>query len=318
MKILFTGASSFTGMWFSSALAGQGHQVTTPFFQQAEAYTGLRKERIDFLLKQRNITPFWAAPFGSDSFLQLIEQQGPWDLICHHASDVTNYKSPAFNPTQALERNTHRLTEVLHLLKRQGCSRFLWTGSVFEPSEGTGSDDLRAVSPYGLSKGLTSEYLLYYVQQAGFHLGKFVIANPFGPYEEERFTYYLMKSWLSGQTPVVGSPDYRRDNIPVSLMAQVYADFAVSLPASKGYTKINPSFYTETQGEFTRRFAREMEKRLPCSCPYELKPQVDFPEPRDRVNIDLINASKYLWSESQAWDELAHYYQERMPLCALQ
>ena len=31
------------------------------------------------------------------------------------------------------------------------------TGSVFEPDEGEGSDDLRAVSAYGLSKGLTSE-----------------------------------------------------------------------------------------------------------------------------------------------------------------
>jgi hypothetical protein len=31
MKILFTGASSFTGMWFVRELAAAGHDVVPPF-----------------------------------------------------------------------------------------------------------------------------------------------------------------------------------------------------------------------------------------------------------------------------------------------
>lgn len=314
MRILFTGASSFTGLWFARELAERGHTVVTPFLRQPQSYTGIRQERIQQLLP--HVTPAWECPFGSDAFLELVGQHGPWDLICHHASDVTDYKSPAFDPVNALSKNTHRLTEVLQGLKEQSCSRFLWTGSVFEANEGQGSDQLRAVSPYGLSKGLTSQLLHYYVQQHGLHFGKFVVANPFGPFEEERFTYYLMKNWLTGQTPIVSSPAYIRDNVPVSLMAKAYADFAEKLPAMTGNSKVNPSFYAESQGDFTKRFAQEMEKRLSCACDFVLKEQTDFPEPRDRINLDKIDATRYKWSESLAWDELAHYYTARFPVCA--
>lgn len=30
--------------------------------------------------------------------------------------------------------------------------------------------------------------------------GKFVIANPFGPWKEPRFTAYLARCWLGGET----------------------------------------------------------------------------------------------------------------------
>ena len=38
MKILFTGASSFTGMWFARALASAGHDVVATFRKRPEAY----------------------------------------------------------------------------------------------------------------------------------------------------------------------------------------------------------------------------------------------------------------------------------------
>ena len=64
------------------------------------------------------------------------------------------------------------------------------------------------------------------LRRAGIGLGKFVIPNPFGPYEEPRFTAYLIKNWLAGATPNCSSPAYVRDNIHVSLLAKVYARFA--------------------------------------------------------------------------------------------
>ena len=147
------------------------------------------------------------------------------------------------------------------------------------------------------------------MRRAGVGLGKFVIPNPFGPYEEPRFTAYLMKNWLAGATPNCSSPAYVRDNIHVSLLAEAYARFAGRVPA-EGFARTNPSGYAESQGAFTLRLAQEMRPRLGLPCPVELKKQVDFPEPRVRINTDPAEADVPDWDESAAWDEMARYYRD--------
>ncbi len=186
----------------------------------------------------------------------------------------------------------------------------LLTGSVFEGGEGAGSESLPHFSPYGLSKALTFEAFRYYCRRAGFSLAKFVIPNPFGPYEEPRYIAYLMKSWLAGTTPSCASPLYVRDNIHVSLLAKAYVRFAEELSAAPGFARSNPSGYVETQGAFTLRVAAEMRPRLGLPCPVELKKQVDFPEPRVRINTDAADVGALAWDESAAWDDLARHYRE--------
>lgn len=39
-----------------------------------------------------------------------------------------------------------------------------------------------------------------------------------------------------------------------------------------------------------------------------LKHQVEFQEPRVRINTDLINSNALDWDEGRAWDEIAGYY----------
>jgi nucleoside-diphosphate-sugar epimerase len=309
MKILFTGASSFTGMWFSKALAEAGCKITAVFPRKLEEYQDLRRERVNMALKW--CRPVYSCPFGSEAFLKLIQSEPHWDMLCHHAADVYDYKNPNFDYAAALAKNTKNLNEVLSLLKDKGCKKILLTGSVFEQGEGEGSDLLRAVSPYGLSKGLTSDVFKYYCQTIRLKLGKFVIPNPFGPYEEPRFTTYLIKSWYEGKTPTVSSPDYVRDNIPVTLLAKAYQKFAENLSSESGYQQCNPSFYACNQGEFTLRFAKEMEKRLSIPCKVELQKQKEFQEPQIRINSERLNDKELNWDEKKAWDELATYYKSK-------
>jgi nucleoside-diphosphate-sugar epimerase len=305
MKILFTGGSSFSGMWFVKELAKAGHQVTGIFQRPLEHYEGTRRARIDQILPL--ITPVFDCTFGDDLFLKLIEQEN-WDLLCHHAADVTNYKSPDFDPIKAVSNNTKNLTHVIPALQKQGCRQILLTGSVFEQGEGAGTDHLRAVSPYGLSKGLTSAYFDFYTDIHGMKLKKFVIPNPYGPYEEPRFTSFLALEWFSGKVAPVTQPDYVRDNIPISLLAKAYVQFAEKLSDGHRFEKFNPSFRPESQGEFTLRLAKEMEKRLKIPCGVELKKQTAFPEPKIRINTDPLDIAKLGWNESEALDELAAYY----------
>jgi nucleoside-diphosphate-sugar epimerase len=307
MKILFTGGSSFTGFWFIRELAAAGHAVTAVFRQRAADYADdVRRQRAS--LASAVARPVSGCSFGDESFLKLIGEGG-WDLLCHHAADVTNYKSPDFDTVGAVANNTRNLLAVLQALKGAGCGKVLLSGTVFEGGEGAGSQGLPDFSPYGLSKSLTAQVFRYYCTRAGLSLGKFVIPNPFGPYEEPRYTAYLMKNWLSGGTPGCSSPSYVRDNIHASLLAKAYARFAQNLPAASGFTKINPSGYAESQGAFTLRMAQEMRPRLNLPCLVELKKQTDFSEPRVRLNTDVLDPDALGWDESAAWDDLAVYYQ---------
>ena len=306
MKILFTGASSFTGHWFVKDLADAGHDVVAVFRRQPGGYDGIRRQRVEAV--SGLCRPVFGCTFGDNTFLERIAAEDRWDLLCHHAANVTNYKSPEFDPVAALANNTHNLPAVLHGLRQRHCGAVLLTGSVFEPGEGAGSDDLPAVSPYGLSKGLTAEVFRHYALSDDMTLGKFVIPNPFGPLEEMRFTTYLARSWYEGCAPEVRTPQYVRDNIHVTLLAKAYVRFAEGLADAHGFVKANPSCYAETMGDFTARFAAEMRPRLSLPCEFALVEQTDFSEPIIRVNTDALDPRALDWNEGRAWDNLAAYY----------
>lgn len=307
MKVLFTGASSFTGYWFVKELAAGGHDVTMTFTRPRDRYKGIRRKRVEQVVSFGR--PVFECRFGDDRFVKLVAEQQQWDLLCHHAADVANYKSPDFDVTAALANNTHNLAAVLAALRERGCRRVVLTGSVFEQNEGAGSEGLPAFSPYGLSKGLTAQVFRYHAARAGLRLGKFVIPNPFGPYEEPRFTAYLVRTWLAGRTAVVKTPAYVRDNIHVSLLAKAYVDFAERLSAEPGFQKINPSGYVESQGRFAERFAENMRGRLSIPCELTLEEQTEFAEPRVRINTDPVDGVRLGWNEEGTWDEIAAFYE---------
>lgn len=306
MKVLFTGASSFTGYWLVREMAQAGHEVVATFRRQREQYDDpLRRRRVAMV--EEFCRPVWGTAFGDERFLSLVAEQGPWDALCHHAADVTNYRSPDFDVPSAVRNNTHNIAAVLDALISADCRRIVLTGSVFENDEGAGSEGLPAISAYGLSKGLTAQVFRYYAALRGVGLGKFVIPNPFGPFEEPRFTAYLVRSWKEGKTPSVSTPAYVRDNIHVTVLAKAYRRFVDWAPHS-GFCKVNPSGYVETQGAFAQRFAAQMAPRLRMACPLELKTQTEFSEPRTRINLDPLDMAELGWNEPAAWDELAEYY----------
>jgi nucleoside-diphosphate-sugar epimerase len=167
---------------------------------------------------------------------------------------------------------------------------------------------MRAFSPYGLSKGLTGALCDFYCEREGMPLDRFVIPNPFGPYEEPRFTDYLMRTWLAGGAARVGTPRYVRDNIHVDLLAKSYAAF-VTTPGARGSRKLGPSGYPENQGAFAERVAREVKVRTHLDCALSFAEQTEFAEPAIRINTALADATVLGWSETAAWDEFVRYYQ---------
>lgn len=304
MKILLTGGSSFTGYWFIKELAAAGHEVVAVFRRGEDDYTS-EPGHTRVAMLRKLCRPVHNVSFGDDRFVDLIGEGG-WDVLCHHGTETANYRSPDFDVPAALAANAFRLTSVIRSLQNAGCGSIVLTASVFGYDEGAGSAELHAFSPYGLSKGLTWQTFRYYAHAAGMRLRKFVIPNPFGPFEEPRFTHHLMQNWFAGRKAAVNTPAYVRDNIHVSLLAKAYCNFVTSPP--NGASRFGPSGYVETQGAFTTRFAAEMRSRLGLPCEFELKTQTVFPEPGIRINTDLPETELLSFDEARAWDGIAEYY----------
>jgi len=306
MKILFTGASSFTGFWFVKALAAASHEIVCPVTGNLVDYADIRLWRVEQLKSVCRLVP--QAPFGSENFLKII-RENRFDVLCHHAAESRNYKSPDFDALRALQNNTANLRAVLTTLKPRGLKAVCLTGSVSEPDEGAGDEPLRAFSPYGLSKGLTFQFFRYYCHETGVALGKFVIPNPFGPLEEPRLTAYLMRTWREGKPVEIKTPEYVRDNIHVDLLAAVYCQFVQRFGEPKtGFIKTNPSGYISKQGEFAQRVAQETRTRVNWTCELKLAQQEDFSEPLNRVNTEPANKLVPDWNEKAAWDAFVGFY----------
>lgn len=305
MRALLTGASSFSGYWLAAKLHAAGFEVVAPLRAKPSSYEGVRADRVRKLAEVAQIID--DCPFGSPAFLDLVATR-QFEVLCHHAARVTDYRSLDFDLVAALAENTNNIRAILERLKGNGLKAVVYTGSVFEANEGTGNLPMRAFSPYGLSKGLTSEVIRHWCIHFGIPFDKFLIANPFGPFEEPRFCAYLIKTWRGRQVAEVRTPNYLRDNIHVDLLALAYANFVMRAVEMGTSQKFGPIGYAETQGAFTERFASAMRSRLGWECAVRLLPQTDFSEPLVRINTHLIDTTALGWSESAAWDAIAEYY----------
>jgi nucleoside-diphosphate-sugar epimerase len=305
VKILFTGASSFTGYWCVKELAAQGHEIVAAVRGAENSYSEIRAARIANLSKAAEIV--WSCPFGEADFLRLTERAG-FDLLCHHAARVADYRNPNFDALGAAEENTRSLPPLLRAMRDRGLKGLVLTGSVFEQDEGVGSAPMRAFSPYGLSKGITAQIARYWCETLGIPMGKFVIPNPFGILEEPRFCAYLVKCWKAGEPAEVRTPHYVRDNIHVSLLAKSYAWFARQLANDARGSAFHPSGYVESQGAFAERVAHELGPRLGLECRVALAVQTDFSEPLVRINTTPASSVVTDWNEPDTWDTYAEYY----------
>ena len=295
-------------------LSAKGHNVVAPLRGTLDG-DGLRGLRIRELSKVARVLP--EAPFGSEEFLAIARSEA-CDVLAHHGAHVTDYRNLNFDINDALKQNTLNLRKTLEIMLDAGLQAVVSTGSLFENDTGIGDEPLEAFSPYGLSKALSWQVIRFWCRRLNVPVGRFVIPNPFGPFEEPRFCNYLIQRWANGDTATVATPLYVRDNIHVDLLALAYAEFVERMAEARRDAFSQPSGYAELQGDFARRFAEAMRKRLQLPCELAFGNQTEFPEPRNRINSEPTHTFYVDWSESKAWDQLADYYGQvhKLPLVA--
>lgn len=314
LRILLTGATSLTGFWFARQLKDSGHTVKCLMTRNSAAdYTGL-KSAIRFSHLQAEFPLLYNAAFGTEAFQQILEAE-EFDLLCLHGSHIPEYKSQSFNIAESLFHNLHNINDVFAILQRKK-NRILLTGTLFEPNEGLDGKPAEAGSPYGLAKGLITQAFRYYSIKFTVPMRHFVVANPFGPLEDRKFNYYLMDCWLNGKKAQVKTPDYVRDNIPVTLLALAYEKACRDLMGQANlFSSTRPSGYVGTQAKFTALMAEHMRGLLHIPCEFECLKQIDFLEPMDRHNSENAFVVFPEFSEETFWSEYSHYYCELKKKC---
>ncbi len=301
MRILLTGASSFTGLWFAETLAAGGHSVVAA--ARAGGYADpLRQARMDRVAGIAEVV--MDAPFGGPAFLAALRQRGPFDVLALHGAEVGDYKSPTYDPNAAAAANTFNAEAVFAAARAGGASRVVLTGTVFEPGEGRGTEPLVSFSPYGTSKAMTAAAIRPAAEAAGLAYAKFVIPNPFGPWEERRFQRLVMTRWSRGEGVHIDQALYVRDNVPVDLMALAYR----AAVEGRFGDYCGPSCYAEPVGAFFQRMAREVRARTGWACDLTLAQSQVFAEPEARTNLTPLDHAALGWSEAGFWDAYADHY----------
>jgi nucleoside-diphosphate-sugar epimerase len=304
MRVLLTGASSFTGCWIARALAAKGAEVTAVCRGRPELYDPARRARIDAV--GRSAAVVVDRPFGSQSFLQLIDEALPFDVLCLHHAEVGDFRRPDFSAIDAARSDTQSVELVLQRMARRGLVRLVHTGTVFEAGEGEGERPLRAIGAYGLAKTLSSLIIGHAAIAAGIDCRKVTIPSPFGPGQSGGFVAYLVGEWQAGRTPVLDHPDRLRDFVPVELIADHYAALAMGIGAAPSDGRSNPSGYVETVAAFAERLARELGPRLGLACPLRASdPPKPSHEPRRRFNTEPLDGLCDPAAQRARFDQLA-------------
>ncbi|MEO1018732.1 MAG: NAD(P)-dependent oxidoreductase [Pseudomonadota bacterium] len=301
MRLLLTGASSFTGFWFVHALAARDGDIIATTERALDDYDEMRRGRVQRLASFVHVAS--SAPFGSDAFLARIREAKPLDLCCLHGAMTTAHREDGFDPLAAVAANCANLKRVFDALEVAGCHRILHTGSVFEADEGIGEEPVRAFSPYGIAKTMTWQWVRYEAERRGFSLGKFVIPHPFGAGEKSGLTTYLVDQWRRGLIAEIKQPALIRDFVHVDHLAEAYALMAVELMDLVGTHRLGPSGYVETVGEFVARMAASFEARLDRRCRFALaRDGGPTSEPRTRHNTDPLISLAPDWPIARSWD----------------
>ena len=90
-------------------------EVVATFRHRPESYAdAMRRRRVELTLQ--HCRGVFECSFGDPQFIELARQE-PWDLLCHHAADVTNYRSASFDVPGAVANNTRNIDAVLAALQ---------------------------------------------------------------------------------------------------------------------------------------------------------------------------------------------------------
>lgn len=231
MNILVTGGAGFIGSHVADALVHKGHRVIIVdnlssgnkayINPEAEFYQlDIREKRIEEIFKEKQI-----------------------DVVNHQAAQMDVRRS-VDDPKFDASINVIGSLNLLQLCVKYSVPKFLFGstgGAIYGEQEYFPADELhpaRPLSPYGVSKLATENYLFYYKEVHGLPYVALRYSNVYGPrqnpYGEAGVVSIFTNKMLNGEQPIInGDGTQTRDYVCVedvvraNLLALEYKDSAI-------------------------------------------------------------------------------------------
>ena len=219
MKILVTGGAGFIASQIVDEYIRLGHQVSI----------------IDNLSTGRriNINPlakFYETDIREAASVREIFEQGNFDVLNHHAAQMDVRKSvddPVFDATV----NIVGVLTLLESAVKTGVKRVIFAssgGAIYGEQDYFPADEFhptRPISPYGVAKLTTEQYLFYYKAVYGMDSVSLRYANIYGPRQNPHgeagvVAIFTTKLLAGGQPVINGDGKQTRDYVFVGDVVQ--------------------------------------------------------------------------------------------------
>jgi UDP-glucose 4-epimerase len=214
MNILVTGGAGFIGSHVAEAFLAEGRSVSVI----DDLSTG----------KEGNLPPgamFLRADIRDAGAVERLFAGGRFDVVCHHAAQMDVRRSVA-DPVFDASVNLVGVLTLLEAAVRHGVKKVLFAstgGAMYGEQDYFPADEnhpARPVSPYGVAKLATEQYLFYYRAAYGLDYVSLRYANVYGPRQnpegEAGVIAIFTDKMLRGEQPIInGDGRQTRDYVYV-------------------------------------------------------------------------------------------------------
>lgn len=218
MKVLLTGGAGFIGSHIADAYIDLGHDVSIV----DNLVTGTRE----------NLNPkarFFEVDVRDAVGMKRVFEVERFDLVNHHAAQMDVRRSVA-DPVFDASVNILGVLNILELCVLHNVHRFIFAssgGAIYGEQDYFPADEIhptRPISPYGVAKLTTENYLFYYKAVYGVDSVSLRYANVYGPRQnpkgEAGVVAIFASKMLSGEQPVInGDGKQTRDYVYVGDVA---------------------------------------------------------------------------------------------------
>ncbi|PIT99806.1 MAG: hypothetical protein COT74_08455 [Bdellovibrionales bacterium CG10_big_fil_rev_8_21_14_0_10_45_34] len=296
MKVGMSGITSFTGAWIARDVYRDSRVKSLVGFvrKRASDYDGLAKVRLQMLGSDVTLVEGWSLDSRSrEMTTRSLEEikKARVDVWIHHHHFMESFRSFDYDVETYRKTCIEPLEELVRTLKESGTHRIVYSGSYFEPAEGSFNDP--APTPYAISKAEVWQNLKQLARLNDIELAKVVIPNPVGPLEnQDRLIPILINCSRENKVFQMRTPKSVADNLPVTELAPFYLRACFESRSSSESLVFRPSMGGVSNKEFADLVQQELiTQRLrmsPCIVQYsdEINPLMRRNSPPDEVNVD--------------------------------
>lgn len=277
MKILFLGATSFTGFHFVKELSkNQNFKIYCTLTKNFQNYYGLRKSRAEILKKKKNIYFLEKTHFGNKNFLRIIKQIN-FDIMClHHANTKFYNNDNKFNKKKSIASNTKNINKIFMMLNKD--TKIIISNTIYQKNK---TKKYSSITKYGKSKEETYQIYKTFCKKYKLKYKSIFIPNPWGILEEKRMLFNVFYCWLNQKTFVMRYPNFVRDNIHIDKLKNIYLNILKSQSTKKEFF---PSGYCCSNKEFVLAMKKKFERFFQIKCSVKFIKNSSYNLPLSRIN----------------------------------